>query len=85
MFFIVLDLRLTKKIGCLGEIAFFYEKKSKKATEEKPQQQSSSSSSSSRRRRRRKQTKAEKTKRTPSLPRDPEKRRGERIKTRESM
>ncbi|WP_288211296.1 hypothetical protein, partial [Bacteroides clarus] len=64
-----------------GEIAFFYEKKSKKATEEKPQQQSSSS----RRRRRRKQTKAEKTKRTPSLPRDPEKRRGERIKTRESM
>ncbi|WP_230324934.1 hypothetical protein, partial [Bacteroides clarus] len=25
--FIVLDLRLTKKIGCLGEIAFFYEKK----------------------------------------------------------
>ena len=39
----------------------------------------------SRRRRRRKQTKAEKTKRTPSLPRDPEKRRGERIKTRESM
>ena len=79
MFFIVLDLRLTKKIGCLGEIAFFYEKKSKKATEEKPQQQSSSS------RRRRKQTKAEKTKRTPSLPRDPEKRRGERIKTRESM
>ncbi|WP_281960293.1 hypothetical protein, partial [Bacteroides clarus] len=76
---------LTKKIGCLGEIAFFYEKKSKKATEEKPQQQSSSSSSSSRRRRRRKQTKAEKTKRTPSLPRDPEKRRGERIKTRESM
>ncbi|WP_302287612.1 hypothetical protein, partial [Bacteroides clarus] len=72
---------LTKKIGCLGEIAFFYEKKSKKATEEKPQQQSSSS----RRRRRRKQTKAEKTKRTPSLPRDPEKRRGERIKTRESM
>ncbi|WP_220399758.1 hypothetical protein, partial [Bacteroides clarus] len=68
-----------KKIGCLGEIAFFYEKKSKKATEEKPQQQSSSS------RRRRKQTKAEKTKRTPSLPRDPEKRRGERIKTRESM
>ena len=82
MFFIVLDLRLTKKIGCLGEIAFFYEKKSKKATEEKPQQQSSSSSSS---RRRRKQTKAEKTKRTPSLPRDPEKRRGERIKTRESM
>ena len=81
MFFIVLDLRLTKKIGCLGEIAFFYEKKSKKATEEKPQQQSSSSSS----RRRRKQTKAEKTKRTPSLPRDPEKRRGERIKTRESM
>ena len=84
MFFIVLDLRLTKKIGCLGEIAFFYEKKSKKATEEKPQQQSSSSSSS-RRRRRRKQTKAEKTKRTPSLPRDPEKRRGERIKTRESM
>ena len=83
MFFIVLDLRLTKKIGCLGEIAFFYEKKSKKATEEKPQQQSSSSSS--RRRRRRKQTKAEKTKRTPSLPRDPEKRRGERIKTRESM
>ena len=37
------------------------------------------------RRRRRKQTKAEKTKRTPSLPRDPEKRRGERIKTRESM
>ncbi|WP_373129517.1 hypothetical protein, partial [Bacteroides clarus] len=86
--FIVLDLRLTKKIGCLGEIAFFYEKKSKKATEEKPQQQSSSSSSSSssrRRRRRRKQTKAEKTKRTPSLPRDPEKRRGERIKTRESM
>ena len=85
VFFIVLDLRLTKKIGCLGEIAFFYEKKSKKATEEKPQQQSSSSSSSSRRRRRRKQTKAEKTKRTPSLPRDPEKRRGERIKTRESM
>ena len=85
MFFIVLDLRLTKKIGCLGEIAFFYEKKSKKATEEKPQQQSSSSSSSRRRRRRRKQTKAEKTKRTPSLPRDPEKRRGERIKTRESM
>jgi hypothetical protein len=84
VFFIVLDLRLTKKIGCLGEIAFFYEKKSKKATEEKPQQQSSSSSSS-RRRRRRKQTKAEKTKRTPSLPRDPEKRRGERIKTRESM
>ncbi|WP_320886844.1 hypothetical protein, partial [Bacteroides clarus] len=83
VFFIVLDLRLTKKIGCLGEIAFFYEKKSKKATEEKPQQQSSSSSS--RRRRRRKQTKAEKTKRTPSLPRDPEKRRGERIKTRESM
>ena len=82
VFFIVLDLRLTKKIGCLGEIAFFYEKKSKKATEEKPQQQSSSSS---RRRRRRKQTKAEKTKRTPSLPRDPEKRRGERIKTRESM
>ena len=82
MFFIVLDLRLTKKIGCLGEIAFFYEKKSKKATEEKPQQQSSSSS---RRRRRRKQTKAEKTKRTPSLPRDPEKRRGERIRTRESM
>ena len=81
VFFIVLDLRLTKKIGCLGEIAFFYEKKSKKATEEKPQQQSSSS----RRRRRRKQTKAEKTKRTPSLPRDPEKRRGERIKTRESM
>ena len=79
VFFIVLDLRLTKKIGCLGEIAFFYEKKSKKATEEKPQQQSSSS------RRRRKQTKAEKTKRTPSLPRDPEKRRGERIKTRESM
>ena len=86
VFFIVLDLRLTKKIGCLGEIAFFYEKKSKKATEEKPQQQSSSSSSSRRRRRRRrKQTKAEKTKRTPSLPRDPEKRRGERIKTRESM
>ena len=85
MFFIVLDLRLTKKIGCLGEIAFFYEKKSKKATEEKPQQQSSSSSSRRRRRRRRKQTKAEKTKRTPSLPRDPEKRRGERIKTRESM
>ena len=85
VFFIVLDLRLTKKIGCLGEIAFFYEKKSKKATEEKPQQQSSSSSSRRRRRRRRKQTKAEKTKRTPSLPRDPEKRRGERIKTRESM
>ena len=87
VFFIVLDLRLTKKIGCLGEIAFFNVKKSKKATEEKPQQQSSSSSSSSssRRRRRRKQTKAEKTKRTPSLPRDPEKRRGERIKTRESM
>ena len=84
MFFIVLDLRLTKKIGCLGEIAFFYEKKSKKATEEKPQQQSSSSSRR-RRRRRRKQTKAEKTKRTPSLPRDPEKRRGERIKTRGSM
>ena len=27
VFFIVLDLRLTKKIGCLGEIAFFYEKK----------------------------------------------------------
>ena len=65
VFFIVLDLRLTKKIGCLGEIAFFYEKKSKKATEEKPQQQSSSSSSSSRRRRRRKQTKAEKAKKNP--------------------
>ena len=62
VFFIVLDLRLTKKIGCLGEIAFFYEKKSKKATEEKPQQQSSSSSS---RRRRRKQTKAEKAKKNP--------------------
>ena len=82
VFFIVLDLRLTKKIGCLGEIAFFYEKKSKKATEEKPQQQSSSSSSS------RKQTnkqKRKKQKRTPSLPRDPEKRRGERIKTRERV
>ena len=25
MFFIVLDLRLIKKIGCPGEIAFFYE------------------------------------------------------------
>ena len=24
VFFIVLDLRLTKKIGCLGWIAFFY-------------------------------------------------------------
>ena len=68
MFFIVLDLRLTKKIGCLGEIAFFYEKKSKKATEEKPQQQSSSS--------RRKQTKAEKAKKNPFTSERPGKAKG---------
>ena len=30
MFFIVLDLRLTKKIGCLGEIAFFMRKSQRK-------------------------------------------------------
>ena len=66
VFFIVLDLRLTKKIGCLGEIAFFYEKKSKKATEEKPQQQSSS----------RKQTKAEKAKKTPFTSESPGKAKG---------
>ena len=70
VFFIVLDLRLTKKIGCLGEIAFFYEKKSKKATEEKPQQQSSSS------RRRRKQTKAEKAKKNPFTSERPGKAKG---------
>ena len=68
VFFIVLDLRLTKKIGCLGEIAFFYEKKSKKATEEKPQQQSSSS--------RRKQTKAEKAKKNPFTSERPGKAKG---------
>jgi len=68
VFFIVLDLRLTKKIGCLGEIAFFYEKKSKKATEEKPQQQSSS--------RRRKQTKAEKAKKNPFTSERPGKAKG---------
>ena len=71
MYFIVLDLRLTKKIGCLGEIAFFYEKKSKKVTEEKPQQQSSSSSSSSK-----KQTKAEKAKKNPFTSESPGKAKG---------
>ena len=71
VFFIVLDLRLTKKIGCLGEIAFFYEKKSKKVTEEKPQQQSSSSSSSSK-----KQTKAEKAKKNPFTSESPGKAKG---------
>ena len=69
VFFIVLDLRLTKKIGCLGEIAFFYEKKSKKATEEKPQQQSSS----------RKQTnKSGKSKKEPLHFREPRKSEGVR-------
>ncbi|MCQ1544895.1 hypothetical protein NN761_04835 [Bacteroides clarus] len=53
--------KVNKKDWLSGRDSLFYEKKSKKATEEKPQQQSSS------RRRRRKQTKAEKTKRTPSF------------------